>query len=1148
MAGLNIVESVESISFNMSGAATFDQALTKGQVAENCVPFRTAYVDSGMAGYSYRYSIDCTITGTNATFHAQRSTTASTPYVQAYVVEFDPTEVKVLSGDFEMVSTSSTTATISGVDTSKAMLLCYWESHSGSRGLDAHAVRFYFDTTVSGVTDIHFERGSTESTLRGHYYVVEDLNDNFDVEHFTWSTTGGSYYREWPTTHNLNKTMFISSYYVDTTDENPQHNFVWTYIRNDHAQQHQRAGTSSTMWGADQRVKFNVGDDVRMTTRRYVYQDGSTATTDTDFENGYYVDLDYSMVYNPMLYGTGYSYSGGSSEGERNYHRMSLVSSGTVRMQREETSGAVYNSYEVVDWRGTTRSGVDPEEKHENLVAIDSMVRSIEAIDVTSTYFWYEHPLTKGQDLSNCVPFITWDSSSPASSIMFNDVYFLEPDIIRFSNDGAGTRNIKGSVVEFEPDQVRVQQGEFYTSGTSASVTISGVDLDKAALKFYWQVTDGSYPDSTHYVRGMFATASGLQFDRYDASGVMKGTWYVFEALDDQFSVQSGLNSFAGSGATPNISSPTAYRHRSFPIMSYYYDSTDQNPQHKMVYGYTPSRGQITFSRQGTGGNIYGAWFIITMKGVPGRLFCQHSNSYMASGGQLSDEVTIYEEVNPETAMVAHNVTFPSGYTGEGTSSLSHGAVANLEITSSGIVTAGRANGNNYAYHQYVVTDWAGVTISSGTRTPTTSTSFLNSFEHIEFDLDNQSRVAATTKGQNLDNCVPFLISHTPSYTGGGLYQHKPEVMFEDDIIHMKTNTNSYVRKVHLYLVEFNPLRTKVQQGKFVITSTETTATIEEVDLDRAFLVFNYYCQVGGNNWTYFLVRGQFTSSTELTFDRGAASGPVFGSWWVVESLDESFLVTPGSYSGSSSGGGSGEKFIDGAGIHNTMILMSTKKDSNTDANPQHSAFRGYLYSNPPGLTAYFNRQSSSTTHYDSTFHVTFADHVGVSTQHRYQVNLTGTTLTTTEDIFQVDTERAMLFSAPVYSNARNDAGSASQCDKSFHMYEFTTSGTQVACTAGNPNSSVNTYGAYEIVEWPAPVTRYVDGYVAEKDVPVARVLYMYDRATGELISSTTSRASDGYYSLSTTVSGEHFIVALDDDSGETYNALVNDRIESEEL
>jgi hypothetical protein len=76
-----------------------------------------------------------------------------------------------------------------------------------------------------------------------------------------------------------------------------------------------------------------------------------------------------------------------------------------------------------------------------------------------------------------------------------------------------------------------------------------------------------------------------------------------------------------------------------------------------------------------------------------------------------------------------------------------------------------------------------------------------------------------------------------------------------------------------------------------------------------------------------------------------------------------------------------------------------------------------------------------------------------------------------------------------------------------------------------------------------------VDGYVTELDVPVVRTVRLYRRDTGALTDSTTSSGASGYYYLTTLVSGtEHFAVAFDDASGESYNALIIDKITPEEV
>jgi len=67
----------------------------------------------------------------------------------------------------------------------------------------------------------------------------------------------------------------------------------------------------------------------------------------------------------------------------------------------------------------------------------------------------------------------------------------------------------------------------------------------------------------------------------------------------------------------------------------------------------------------------------------------------------------------------------------------------------------------------------------------------------------------------------------------------------------------------------------------------------------------------------------------------------------------------------------------------------------------------------------------------------------------------------------------------------------------------------------------------------------FMSGYVKEKGVPVTRTVRAYRRDTGELVHSTTSDPSTGYYYLQTTYSGVHSIVCLDDDEGEVYNDLI---------
>lgn len=78
-------------------------------------------------------------------------------------------------------------------------------------------------------------------------------------------------------------------------------------------------------------------------------------------------------------------------------------------------------------------------------------------------------------------------------------------------------------------------------------------------------------------------------------------------------------------------------------------------------------------------------------------------------------------------------------------------------------------------------------------------------------------------------------------------------------------------------------------------------------------------------------------------------------------------------------------------------------------------------------------------------------------------------------------------------------------------------------------------------VEIPEDTYTY-QGFIKEKNVPVIRTVLLYERSTGLLKDSTTSRA-DGSYLLETNSNTEHFMVVLDDIENYKYTPLIKDRL-----
>jgi len=72
--------------------------------------------------------------------------------------------------------------------------------------------------------------------------------------------------------------------------------------------------------------------------------------------------------------------------------------------------------------------------------------------------------------------------------------------------------------------------------------------------------------------------------------------------------------------------------------------------------------------------------------------------------------------------------------------------------------------------------------------------------------------------------------------------------------------------------------------------------------------------------------------------------------------------------------------------------------------------------------------------------------------------------------------------------------------------------------------------------------TYYFSGYVKEGSIAASRTVRLYRRDTGALIASTTA-SGNGYYYLETTYSGTHYLIALDDDVGDTYNLARLDKV-----
>lgn len=187
----------------------------------------------------------------------------------------------------------------------------------------------------------------------------------------------------------------------------------------------------------------------------------------------------------------------------------------------------------------------------------DGMILSVEEASITlPSNSAVSYNLTKGQDTANCVPFATLYASvgSAQGYELYPDIYFESgPKVTAQRSWTTGTLYLKIYVVEFNPNKVKVQQGtvNFDTGNYSASSPKQpALQSDRSAIVCYYrQIGSSLWWDASEVM--IYSIDDGtINFYR-NAKIEMSGHWYVFEALNDEFVVQSYDTTWQASPAFP---------------------------------------------------------------------------------------------------------------------------------------------------------------------------------------------------------------------------------------------------------------------------------------------------------------------------------------------------------------------------------------------------------------------------------------------------------------------------------------------------------------------------------------------------------------------------------------------------------------------
>jgi hypothetical protein len=259
-----------------------------------------------------------------------------------------------------------------------------------------------------------------------------------------------------------------------------------------------------------------------------------------------------------------------------------------------------------------------------NLIASGGgFITSIEScpIQIANPATSNTYTLTKGQNASNVVPFSSYYISTVATtaddySAYVHDITISGSTVTATRNDAGGaTIDLQLYLVEFNPNQVRVQNGTFSMSGTSttASIPIS-VNQSKSFLIFYYKSADTAVQQPEFNVRGYFSANNQLTFTRGAGTGTTSGHWYVVEDLGNNFNVQAKDITLTGAASNTGTLSPAVQMNKTMLVGSYQGGSSD-DVIHGSVGAYLSSTTQVTVIRGGTTSNIASTVYAITFTG-----------------------------------------------------------------------------------------------------------------------------------------------------------------------------------------------------------------------------------------------------------------------------------------------------------------------------------------------------------------------------------------------------------------------------------------------------------------------------------------------------------------------------------------------------
>jgi len=569
----------------MPDATASTDTLSMGQVIGNCVPYMTIMSDDES---NEAQMVDVVANaGTNQFDFTAAAAGART--LEVTVVEYDPDEVAVQEVSFTVAGGLQATVGITEVDRAKTFPVVY-ASSAGDATDDFRNIMMHVN--FSSATNIQITKVTHAANLLGHAYIVEAINEAWLIH------TGGSIAINYTAAETLkNETIACTpaqtglwGYWTTSEDSDDPRDAIWDGVITDATNMDLTRANSGTpsATGSIRAFAVKFADTVA------VVQQGefnyATATTDTAAINAP------TVLANAMVVATnhlGWCEGSGTTDAKAACQgRMSFNSSIEVLGTRAATGEGNYRqNFQVIEW---LRSALP-----------NPAVLSVEKFSISMPDATVSTPaLSLGQDIDNCVPFLTIQTDNETNRAQIVDVAKNGgTDKFDFTAHADGSRNLEVTIVEFDPAEVTVQEVAWSMSGSATdNVTVTAVVEANTFPVIYGKVGT-NYDDYAKILyRATFTSTTNLLITK-DTTDDISGHVYILEALNGAWSIETGASiptSYASADKTKNVAISVEADYTA--VWSYWDTSENDDDTRDAVWDTTITDGEnLDFERGLTG-------------------------------------------------------------------------------------------------------------------------------------------------------------------------------------------------------------------------------------------------------------------------------------------------------------------------------------------------------------------------------------------------------------------------------------------------------------------------------------------------------------------------------------------------------------------